>query len=84
MATMANRNNYGIYNVRFDNEERPRARALRAPDGTFPSVQVVVETSATIEEVMTNRIPSPGKWVTCVVTAGSVSDKEIRVTPTAA
>ena len=80
MSTTASRNNYGIYNVRFENEERARARALRAPEGTFPSVQVVVELSATIEEVMANRIPSPGKWVTCVVTAGSVSEKEILVT----
>ena len=79
----ASRKNYGIYNVRFEDEEQPRARALRAPEGTFPSVQVVVELSATVEEVMANRIPSPGKWVTCVVTAGSVSEKEILLTPTA-
>lgn len=83
MATTATRNNYGIYNVRFNNEERARARALRAPEGTYPSVQVVVELSATIEEVMANRIPSPGQWVRCVVTAGSISEKEILVTPTA-
>ncbi len=83
MSTRARRNNYGIYNVRFEDEEQPRARALRAPEGTFPSVQVVVELSATVEEVMANRIPSPGKWVTCVVTAGSVSEKEILVTPAA-
>lgn len=81
MSTTATRNNYGIYNVRFENEEQPRARAIRAPGGTYPNVQVVVELSATIEQVMANRIPSPGKWVTCVVTAGSVYEKEIRVAP---
>jgi len=83
MSTTASRNNYGIYNVRFENEDQPRARALRAPEGASPNLQVVVELSATIEEVMANRIPSPGKWVTCVVTAGSVAEKEIRVSQTA-